>query len=114
MHSPLTNSMTILTLGSLLTLQAGCLTLDAQQSKSDCLNFQECSGLNLRKAGALSENPQKDENDESFLFEVLSPREAQDGITVIVQSQRQCRSFRETKDLYRHNNPALFWTNVVK
>ena len=113
MHSPLTKSIHVLSLGFLFSFQAGCLTLDARQSKSDCLNFQECSGLNLRKAGELSENPKKDENDESYLFEVLSPREAQDGITVIVQSQRQCRSYRETTDLYRHNNSALFWTNMA-
>ena len=66
MHSPLTKPMNVLCLGSLLSFQAGCLTLDARQSKNDCLNFQECSGLNLRKAGELSENPQKDENDESY------------------------------------------------
>lgn len=113
MNLTFTKSTFNLFIASALAFQSGCLTLDAQQSKSDCLNFQECSGLNLRKAGTLSPNPQKDEEDETFIFEVLSPREAQDGITVIVQSQRQCRSFRETVDLYRHNNPTLFWANIA-
>lgn len=98
---------------SILLGSFGCMTLDAQQSKRNCLDFQECSGMNLVKAGELGENPEKNEEDETFVFEVLSPREAQDGITVVVQAQRQCRAFRRTTDMYKHSNPTLFWSNMA-
>ena len=103
----------IILLGSILLGNSSCMTLDAKQSKRTCLDFQECSGMNLVKAGDLGENPEKNESDENFIFEVLSPREAQDGITVVVQAQRQCRAFRKTTDIYTHNNPTLFWSNIA-
>jgi hypothetical protein len=112
MTVPVTKIFSIPIFLSFFGTNISCMTLDAQQSKRNCLDFQECSGLNLLQAGTLSATPEKNEEDESYIFEVLNPREAQDGITVVIQAQRQCRAFRSTVDLYKHNNPALFWTNI--
>ena len=81
---------------------AGCLTLNAHNSKNAC-KVGRCAGLNLQKAGQLSPDPEADQNDTEFVFEALDPREAQEGLTVQVQSKKRCRAVRHTTDLFKHS-----------
>lgn len=87
------------------------MTLNARNAKKAC-KLGRCAGLNLEKAGELSKDPDTDLNDTEFVFKVLDPREAREGLTVQVQSKKRCRAVRHTTDLFKHSNPGLFWADV--
>ncbi len=96
---------------SLGLINSGCLTLNARNAKKAC-ELGRCAGLNLEKAGELSKTPDTDLNDTEFVFKALDPREAQEGLTVQVQSKKRCRAVRHTTDLFKHSNTGLFWADV--